>query len=136
MASSGVLNGTKMAVYISGTKIAHLTATGFSRSKETRETTDKDTTGDKTFKYKRGSSQLSGSAWFDFAAGYGFADLFTAMDNETELTALLATEESGDDTYQATVLLTQLDADFPDDDNSSYSFTMLVSGDWTTSTVT
>ena len=134
MATSGVLNGSLMALYIGAVKVAHLTANGMSRTKEMRETTSKDSGKNKTFKYKRGSSQMSASAWFDFAAGYGFDDLFDAMDDETELTALLQTEVDGDSTYSATVLLSDLSADFPDDENSSYSFTLQVSGDWTKST--
>ncbi|MBW1612407.1 MAG: hypothetical protein JRJ57_00200 [Deltaproteobacteria bacterium] len=124
-----------MAIYVDSTKIANLLTTGFQRTKETRETTNKDTAGSKTFKYKRGSATINGSAHIDFAAGYGIDDLFEAMDNETELTVLLSTDVSGDSTYGGTALLTDLSADYPDDENSTYSFTMLVSGGLTKSAV-
>lgn len=127
--NTGVLDGTKMGIYIAGTLIAHALSSSISKQKGTRETTNKDTTGDKTFKYTRGSNTISGEAHFAFDAGYGFDDLFAAMDAETELTVLMSTDDTGDSTYGGTALLTQLDANFPDADNSSYNFSMQVSGD-------
>ena len=134
--NTGIVKGTLLAIYVGGTKIAVLTANSLSRSRPTRETANKDSGDWVTRLPNRNTWTISGSAYFAFDAAYGYDDLFDVMDAGTAVTIMRSTEESGDSYYSGDAYLTQLDADDPDDDNSSYSFTFEGSGQLSKAAVT
>jgi len=121
--TTGILNGTLMALYISNVKIANLTTNGFSLTRPTRETSNKDSGNWSTKKHKRMSWSMNGSAHFAFDAGYGASDIDTAIKNGTEVAIMSSTEVVGDKKYWGNALITEFTPDFPDDDNSSFSVT-------------
>ena len=124
MATTGILNGTLMALYIAGTKVANLTTNSMTFNRPTRETSNKDSANWVTKKHKRAMWGFSGSAYFAFDAAYGWSDLYTAMMAGSEVVVMTSTEVVGDEKYYGNALITDLPADFPDDDNSSYNITI------------
>jgi len=123
MPTTGILNGTLMALYISGTKVANLTSNGMTFNRPTRETSNKDSGNWVTKKSKRASWGMSGSAFLAFDAAYGWVDLYTAMMSETDVVLMSSTEVVGDNKFYGSARIIDLPADFPDDDNSSYNIT-------------
>ena len=121
--TTGILNGTLMALYIGGVKVANLVTNGFSLSRPTRETSNKDSGNWATKKHKRASWSMNGNAMVAFDAGYGVDDIFDAIVNSTEVAIMTSTEVVGDIKYWGTALVTEFSPDFPDDDNSTYSVT-------------
>ena len=136
MATTGVINGTAMALYINGTKIASLLSNGFAVNRPTREIANKDSGNWTSKASNRGSWSANGSAHFEFAPTYGFSNLFTAIRNGTLLGVVTKTGVSGDKYFSGMAYLTDLTPDFPDMDNSSYSFTFDGSGELTETTAT
>lgn len=136
MATSGVINGTSMAIYIQGNKVCSLLSNGFSISRPTREVANKDSGNWSSKATNRGSWAAQGSAHFEFAPTYGFSNLFAAITNGTLIGVVTKTAVSGDKYYSGMGYLTDLSPDFPDMDNSSYSFSIEGSGALTETTLT
>lgn len=136
MATIGVINGTLMALYIGGTKIASLLSNGLTIDMPTREVANKDSGTWVDKKPNRGSWSHTGSAHFVFSPTYGFSDLFTAMKNQTLIGVVQKTAVSGDKYMSGMAYITNLSQDFPDMDNSSYSFTLEGTGTLTEGTTT
>jgi predicted secreted protein len=136
MATSGVINGTLMAIYINGSKVCSLLSNGFTITGATREVANKDSGNWASKASGRNSWSAQGSAHFEFAPTYGFPSLFTAISNGTLLGVVTKTGVSGDKYYSGMAYLTDLSPDFPDNDNSSYSFTLDGTGALTQSTAT
>lgn len=135
MPTTGILNGTLMALYIGGVKIANLTANSMQLSRPSRETANKDTGNWSTKKHKRATWGFSGSAFFAFDAGYGYSNLYAALIAGTELTVMTSSEVLGDKKYWGTAIITDLPAEFPDDENSSFNITLEGTGTLYESTV-
>lgn len=133
--TTGIVNGTLMALYSGGTKIANLTTNSMTLSRPTRETANKDSGNWITRKHKRASFGFSGSAYFAFDAGYGWVDLYSALKNGTELTVMTSSEVVGDKKMYGTCLVTDLPTEFPDDENASYNITLEGTGELTVGTV-
>lgn len=133
--TTDILPGTLMALYVSGTKIANLTTNAMALNRPTRETANKDSGNWITRKPKRASFGFSGSAYFAFDAGYGWVDLYSALKNGTALTVMTSSEVVGDKKMYGTCYVTDLPAEFPDDENSSYNVTLEGTGELTVGTV-
>ena len=127
MATSGVINGTLMAIYINGVKIAKMLSNSVSIQRPTREVANKDSGDWVSKKPNRASWNFNGSAHFEFVTANGYDDLKTAIKNSTQLWVMTSSEVAGDTLQVGSAYITQLDADFPDMDNSSY--TVNIDGD-------
>jgi hypothetical protein len=124
MATTGVLNGTLMAIYVGGTKVATLLTNSISINRPTRSIASKD---DATWDAKainRANWSKSGRAFFKFDAGYGFRNLYAAIVAGAAVTVRSSTAVSGDYYYEGSAFLTEVGADYADNDNSEYSFTL------------
>lgn len=135
MATTGTFEGHVVGIYIGAVRIAACLAQNFNRGVATRNVNNADTGDWDTKAYGRKNWSVSGRAHFQFNAGYGYEDLADAMDAETTLTVLVATTSSGDATWTGSGLITQLNASFPDHENSEYDFTIEGSGLLTKGTV-
>lgn len=129
MATSGVINGTAMAVYINSTKVAVLTGNNLALSWPTRETANKDSGSWMTRIPTRGTWSISGTAFFQFIASGGYLTLFTAMTNKTLVYVQISDNTSTDHHYHGWGYITDLPADFPDDEASSFNFTVEGNGE-------
>jgi predicted secreted protein len=126
MATTGIVNGTLMCIYVNTVKVAVLTSNSFSQSRGTRETANKSSATWMTRIPVRGSWSASGSAYFQFddTATDGFSYLKTLMDAKTQITCLIGTDVVADKYYSGSGYITELSADFPDDEGSTYSFSI------------
>lgn len=122
--TTGIINGTSMAVYVEGVKVAVATGGTISISMPTRETSNKDVSTWVTRLPNRGSWSIGGSSFFRFedSETNGFNMLMSALVARTAVTVMVSTQLSGNKRYYGEAYCNQLDADFPDDDNSTFTF--------------
>ena len=126
MATSGIINGTSMCIYINGVKVAVLTGTSLALSWPTRETANKDSGSWMTKLPTRGNWSVSGAAFFQFLNSVqgGYLMLFNAMTAKQQIYVEIADKVSTDHYFHGKGYITDLPADFPDDEASSYNITI------------
>ena len=78
MATTGIMNGTLLGVYVGSTLIAHATEGSISLSMDTRDATSKDSSGTRDLLQATKSGTISASALYAEEAAFGVADLLTA----------------------------------------------------------
>jgi len=123
MATTGILNGTDLLVYVGSDAIAHSTSCSLSLSMDTRDATTKDSAGWTDRLEGLRSWEISGEGLVALDAEYGFTDLFALYNGRTSATVKFSTEVSGDKYYSGTAYLTSLEQEAPTEDNTSFSFT-------------
>lgn len=135
--TTGIVNGTKLRIYMAGVAIGHATSCTLDLTRETRETLTKDAPGSgwATSEVGRKSATLSTDGLVSFDTGNKkVSDLFTAFDNGTLLLLKFATTETGDTYWQGSGYITALNMNTPVEDNSSFSATFTVTGQVTQGT--
>ena len=131
MATSGIVNGTDLRIYMGGVAIGHATTCSLDMTRETRETLTKDAPGGgwATAEVGRKSATLSTDGMFSYdTTNKKFSDLFTAFDNGTLLLLRFTTDENGDTYWQGSGYITSLNLSAPVEDNTTYSATFTVNG--------
>lgn len=131
MATSGIVNGTDLRIYMGGVAIGHATTCSLDMTRETRETLTKDAPGGgwATAEVGRKSATLSTDGMFSYdTSNKKFSDLFTAFDNGTLLLLRFTTDETGDTYWQGSGYITSLNLSAPVEDNTTYSATFTVNG--------
>jgi len=123
-ATTGIINGTAMALYVGDVKCAVLTGNDVSMTWPTRETANKDSGSWMTKLPTRGGWSFSGSAFFQFVTTGGYKSLFTAMTAKTRVYVEITTLLSGDTYFHGWGYITDLPASFPDDEASTYNVTI------------
>ena len=122
--TAGVVNGGLIFIYNGANKIAMCTGCNFSLSHSPRETSNKDD-GQWASKLEgRTSVQCSGSGLLRFDTGYNHSYLQGLIANRTALTIKVGNANVGDKYYSFGGYLTSLEADYPDQDNSTFSYTV------------
>lgn len=135
MATTGIMNGTLLGVYVGSTLVAHATEGSISLSMDTRDATTKDSSGYRDLLEGTRSGSISVSALYADDSTYGVNALMTAFSNRATLTVKFSTEVSGDDYWSATCYLTSLEVSAATEDNATYSASFEISGAVTFSTV-
>jgi len=135
MATTGIMNGTLLGVYVGSTLIAHATEGSISLSMDTRDATTKDSSGTRDLLEATKSCTISVSALYAEDATYGVDDLMTAWSGRTQLTVKFSTEVSGDHYWSASAYVTSLEVSSGMEDNVTYSATFELTGAITYSTV-
>ena len=131
MATSGIVNGTDLRIYMGGVAIGHATTCSLDMTRETRETLTKDAPGGgwATAEVGRKSATLSTDGMFSYdTTNKKFSDLFSAFDNGTLLLLRFTTDENGDTYWQGSGYITSLNLSAPVEDNTTYSATFTVNG--------
>lgn len=130
MATSGIINGTSLCIYVDEVKVAVLTGTSLQLSWPTRETANKDSGSWMTKIPTRGNWSISGSAYFQFlAVGLGgYLKLFTAMTAKTLIAVEISDGVSTDHYWHGFGYITDLPVDAPDDEATTYNITIEGSG--------
>ena len=125
-----------MALYVNTQKIAVATGGNLSLSHSPREASNKDD-GAWTAKLEgRLSANISGSFLFRFDSTYSYSYLFGLFAARTKVTAKWDTGVVGNKYYSFDGYITSLEADFPDQDNSTISITIESTGAVTETTNT
>jgi predicted secreted protein len=124
MATTGVINGTLLGVYVSGTLIAKSTNCTLNIVHNTRNSTSKDSGGWEEALGAMRSWTASGDFLDAEDAAYRFDDLFALIGSRAPVTLKISSEVSGDKYYTGSAILTSLDREAPMEDNVSgaYSF--------------
>ena len=137
MATSGIVNGTDLRIYMGGVAIGHATTCSLDMTRETRETLTKDAPGGgwATAEVGRKSATLSTDGMFSYdTTNKKFSDLFTAFDNGTLLLLRFTTDETSDTYWEGSGYITSLNLSAPVEDNTTYSATFTVNGAITSGT--
>ncbi len=123
MATTGIVNGTSLLLYVDGTAVSHSTNFTINMTMETRDATTKDSSGWSDKLEGLRSWSIDGEAMMAFDATYGFDDLFALYNGRTSATVLFSTEVSGDKYYTGTGYLTSLSETAGVEDSATFSFT-------------
>lgn len=124
MGTTGIVNGTLMALYVGGVKVAVLTGNGLNLGNPTRETANKDSGNWMTRLPTRGNWSFNGAAFFQFVASGGYLSLFNAKVAKTRVYVEIATKISGDYYFHGYGYIEDLPADFGDDEASTFNVTI------------
>ncbi len=133
MATTGIINGTALGVYIGGTLITHSTSANISFSMETRDASTKDSAGYRAILEGQRSWTIEAEGMTALDATQGFEELFAAWVARTVLTVKFATPDGADQFYQGSGYCTSLSVDSGVEDSSTFSATFEMSGAVTTS---
>lgn len=133
MATTGIINGTSLGVYVGGTLITHSTSANISFSMETRDASTKDSAGYREILEGQRSWTIEAEGMTALDAANGFEELFAAWVARTALTVKFATTDATDQFYQGTGYCTSLSVDSGVEDSSTFSATFEMTGTVTTS---
>jgi len=135
MATTGIINGTDLAVYIGSDVLAHSTSHSLSITHDARDATTKDSGGWTDVLEGLRGWEVSGEGLVAFDATKGFAYLFSLVNTRAAVTLKFSTEATGDTYYSGSAYVTSIDQDSPTEDNVSMSFTFSGTGALTEATV-
>lgn len=133
MATTGIINGTDLLVYVGGTAITHSTSASISFSMETRDASTKDSDGYREILEGQRSFTIEAEAMTALDAAQGFEELFAAWVARTALTIKFGTADATDQFYQGTGYCTSLSMDSGVEDSSTFSASFEMTGTVTTS---
>jgi len=128
MATTGIMNGTLLGVYVGSTLIAHATEGSISLSMDTRDASTKSSSGSRDLLEATKSGTISVSALYAEDAAYGVDDLMSAWSARTALTVKFSTEVTGDHYWSASAYVTSLEVSAGMEDNVTYSATFELTG--------
>lgn len=120
--STDVINGSDFFMYDSHTVIGHATEHDLSITMETLNASNKTVGFNKHIRPGMVSWTAGGSGLYQFDDTYGFSQLFAAITNRTKIMVRLATTEALNKYYYGYGYLTKLDANFPHQENSTYTW--------------
>ena len=121
MATTNVINGTNIGIYIGGTKVNHADSASISLSHSLRDITSKDSAGWSESLEGLREWSLEGSGFFALDATYGFTELEGVLTARAAVTVRFSTETSGDEYFEGTAFLTELSADAAVEDSTTFS---------------
>ena len=133
MATTGIINGTDLLVYVGGTAITHSTSASISFSMETRDASTKDSDGYREILEGQRSWTIEAEGMTALDSAEGFEELFAAWVARTELTIKFGTAAAGDTVYTGIGYCTSLSVDSGVEDSSTFSASFEMTGEVTTS---
>lgn len=125
------INGTTLVVTIGGTAVSCETDTSsMNLTRDMIETTCKDSTNaNKTYIPGEKDATIDVTAAYIMTpAGEGFEDIFAAWDNGTEITWTWGSTTIGDKSYTGSGLISESSIEAPQNERSTYTFTIQVTG--------
>jgi len=136
MATTGIVEGNSLLLYMDGNPIVCTTDASFDFSREIIEATCKDNNGARQIKLGGTSGTFSVSGLWKFDGAYQIDDLSDAFLAGTLLTAHWGTNVVGDFFFEASVYITNLSGSSPVNDNVSFDATFEITGTITKGTET
>ncbi|MFZ4797048.1 MAG: phage tail tube protein [Bacteroidia bacterium] len=135
MATTGIVNGTLIGIYVAGTKVANAMSNDLDISMAVRDTTNKDTAGWKTGLGGMMNWSCSGEGLFAEDAAYGFDDLFAVLTARVSVTVMISSAITGDKKYSGSALLTNLKRTAGLEDNATFTVSFEGTGPLTEATI-
>ena len=128
MATTGILNGTLLGIYVGGTLVSHSTSNSISVSHSPRSATSKDSGGwsDNLEGLREWSGE--GEAYLALNASYGINDLVSIMKARTKVTIRFSTEVSGDQYFEGQAYLDSICADSSPEESATFSYSFTGTG--------
>lgn len=128
MATTGILNGTLLGIYVGGTLVSHSTSNSISVSHSPRSATSKDSGGwsDNLEGLREWSGE--GEAYLALNASYGINDLVSIMKARTKVTIRFSTEVSGDQYFEGQAYLDSINADSSPEESATFSYSFTGTG--------
>ena len=123
-----VKNGTSIAIYVGGTKVAQLTSASVPTSHGTRDITSKDSAGWAEALEGLREWGVEGEGMFDLASAYGYTDLFALIKSRASVTLRWSSETSGEEYHEGDAFLTDLSGDAGVEESATFSFSFSGSG--------
>jgi predicted secreted protein len=144
MASTGITNGTLIAIYkdISGTltKIANATSNDFSITKDMIETTNKDSGGAKEYIAGEYGYTMSVEGMFEEDASVGtgisWKEIITDLLAGTSVTIVMTSNVSGDLKLSGSAFFNELNLTAPQNDVATFTASIQGTGALTVGTIT
>jgi len=141
MASTGVINGTNLRLYVGSTPIAYATSCTLSFSRELRETIHKDQPrlwrGQKVNRGQKSGTLTVEALYNEDGTSNNYETprtLFDALDDGTELSCTVETGVSGDNIYTFSAFCTEYEVTAAVEENATYSASFTITGAVTMST--
>lgn len=144
MASTGITNGTLIAIYkdVAGTltKIANATSNDFSITKDMIETTNKDSAGAKEYIAGEYGYTMSVEGMFEEDASVGasisWKEILTDLIAGTSVTIVMTSNVSGDLKLSGAAFFSDLNLTAPQNDVATFTASIQGTGALTVSTIT
>jgi hypothetical protein len=132
MATTGIINGTNMLLYVDGTAIAGSKTCEFALTHSPRETTVKSDAGYETFGEGKRSwnGKCDGLIALD-ATGTTFTSLVALWNNRTKVLLKFSTEASGDKYWYGYGYLKDVSQNDPDNTSAGFSCSFEGTGSFT-----
>lgn len=128
MATTGIVEGNSLLLYMDGNPIVCTTEASFDFSREIIEATCKDNDGARQIKLGGTSGNFGVSGLWKFDGAYQIEDLMTAFLAGTQLTARWTTDSTGDFYLEAEVYITNISGASPVNDNVTFDATFEITG--------
>lgn len=136
MATTGPINGTLYKITVGGTTINDLTNCSVSFSVDTRDVTNKDSSGNREILPTILGAEYSGEIIVALDATYGLEELYDALVAKAAVTVEFTTNVSGDVQWSQSAYLTSVEIGAPMEDNVTASFSATGTGAITKANVT
>jgi predicted secreted protein len=124
MATTEIINGTSLIMYIGDVAVGSATSHTLSLQMATRNATTKSSAGWAAKLSGLRSWTAGGGGFVCFADTYGYEELLAAAIARTAVTVKLSTEVSGDTYYSGSGYFTGVDLDSPVEESCTYTFTI------------
>jgi TP901-1 family phage major tail protein len=128
MATTSVVNGTAIGIYIAGTKVAQATSGSISITHSPRDITSKDSSGWAESLEGLREWSIEGEGMFAFDATYGYVDLEGVLTARAAVTVRFSTESSTDEYHEGSAIMVDLSADSSTEESVTYSFSFQGTG--------
>jgi predicted secreted protein len=129
MPTTGTVNGRLIKIFTDDVAVTCLTNATIEMTMEPRESTCKDDSGNAaSFLAGRTSWTMGGEGKFAFDSANGFSELYAFWLAGTEVDVSFQSTVAGDKGYEGSGFITSLSADTPDNEDSTFSFTIQGSG--------
>lgn len=119
MATTAVMNSTRMAMYVGGTIVGESTDASLSITMEPRDVSNKTSEGWREL--LEGRRSWSGSAsgmYIPNDSNYNFDDIFSTYVNRDQVTIRIASSEAGDVYYEGSAYITSANLNSPDSEDN------------------
>lgn len=134
--TAGIVNGKMIGLYVGNELIAYAKSHKLSVKMATRDATSKDS-GSWSEKLEGLLEwSVTGDSLFAFDAIHGVSELFESMTGRTKVSVKLSTEVTGDLKFSGEAFITALDLDAPNEENTTYSYSLEGTGPLTKTTIT
>lgn len=135
MPTTGKINGTLYKITVGGTEIDSLTTNSASFAVDTRNTTTKDSGGNRELLPTILSADYAAEIIVALDDAYAFEELYDALVAKSLVTVVFTTAVTGDVQWSQSAVVTQADIDAPMEDNVTGTFAFAGSGAITKSNV-